>query len=82
MDFSKSIIINRLETMFHFQKISLPKGSRYHITTDEANGPVHSFDMEAPQGQWKIIDAPKVPEWIKSNEDKLIEILAIEEITR
>ena len=50
MDFSKSIIINRLETMFHFQKISLPKGSRYHITTDEANGPVHSFDMEAPPG--------------------------------
>lgn len=79
MDFSRSISVDASTRTFSFHKINSTKGNRYHITTAGEDGQPYSFDMENNYGRWKIIDAPRVPDWVRLYEEKLVSLLVAAE---
>lgn len=79
-DFSELIFVEpSLSIEFFFHKINMPRANRYHISTRDKEGSYCSFDMEYNSNRWKIIDAPKVPEWVIAVERRLEEIIKARE---
>lgn len=72
--------INSLE--FSFKRIHTPNGLRYYVSVIDTNGEVFSFNMKEDTGRWKIINAPKVPDWIIELEKQLANQILINEIGR
>ena len=64
---------------FSFKRIQTPNGLRYQISVRDTNGDVISFNMKEHQDWWKIIDAPKVPDWIMELEKRLAKQIFINE---
>ena len=64
---------------FSFKRLQTPNGLRYHISVNDTNGDVISFNMKEQQDRWKIIDAPKVPDWIMELEKRLASQIFINE---
>jgi hypothetical protein len=57
--------------LFHFNRLFTPRGVKYHVAVlDEEQHHVF-FNMEVDKGHWRIIEAPKVPDWIKQLESEL-----------
>lgn len=72
--------INSLE--FSFKRIHTPNGLPYYVSVIDTNGEVFSFNMKEDTGRWKIINAPKVPDWIIELEKQLANQILINEIGR
>ena len=71
-DFSWKIFVNHILLQFHFHKVLNSSHLRYHISVKDATQKAHHFEMERlGQNSWKIIDAPKVPDWIHALESQL-----------
>ena len=71
-DFSKEICItNNFCPEFIFNGLHTIAASRYYISVLDDERHSYFFNMEEKGGSWKIIDAPKVPDWIMAIEKKL-----------
>ena len=57
---------------FHFSRLYTTNNFVYYVTTRNGDVGGHAFTM-APNfsGGWRIINAPKVPDWIESLEQTL-----------
>ncbi|HEV7620994.1 MAG TPA: hypothetical protein VGO09_04640 [Flavisolibacter sp.] len=74
-DFKERIIIkDRGSLVFNFIKIHKVEGADYFITVEEPANSI-SFRMRWKKQEWKIVDAPKVPDWIMEVEEVLSEII-------
>lgn len=56
---------------FSFYRIFTVNGSRFHISVMDQERKHYYFNMDEKHGQWKIINAPKVPDWIMGVEKHL-----------
>jgi hypothetical protein len=58
---------------FSFHRVYTTSGKqRYHISVKDVSGSSLFFNMDQKEdGSWKIVDAPKVPEWIMELEPQL-----------
>ena len=54
--------------VFFFNKIHTANGIRYHVSVIDKGKRSCSFDREEKKGAWKIINAPKIPDWIMNIE--------------
>jgi hypothetical protein len=73
-DFSKKIKADwNFFAEFFFHKLHTTSGQqRYHISVKDVQGVSFFFNMDQkPNGLWKIVNAPKVPDWIMELEPKL-----------
>ena len=59
---------------FHFTKIYTTSGLRIHVSVIDMEDQSHAFYMELKGTEWKIVNAPKVSEWIMNAEKRLQEI--------
>ena len=74
--FSKCVTVEpRFDPKFHFTKIFSTQGVRFHVSVIDMEDHPYSFDMVLKNLEWKIVNAPKVPDWIISVEKKLREII-------
>ena len=63
--FTKRILVEGGFTLaFFFTKIYSMRGVRFHICVIDIEDRAHNFNMELKNLEWKIIDAPKVADWI------------------
>ena len=84
IDFEKNIFIDEGFTpQFLFQFLHSTSGTkRYHVSVTIADNQVLFFEIEQrPHSIWRIIDAPKVPEWIKKIEEQIISAVVETSIT-
>ena len=57
---------------FFFNRIYTVSGSRFHIFLKDHNKQSFFFNMDLDiSGSWKIINAPKIPNWILDLEKQL-----------
>ena len=71
-NFTKHVLVAQgFYPEFFFNKIHTATGLRYHVSVKDKENNPYFFDMEEKEGKWKIIDAPKVPDWIMNIEQKL-----------
>jgi hypothetical protein len=59
------------KTEFRFQKIMTVHAVKYQVTATDKEGKTCSFVMEAKEGYWSIVNAPKPTDWILEVEDEL-----------
>ena len=70
-NFSKRISIEAgFSLEFLFNRIYTADDIRYHVSVMDRNGNYY-FTMEQSNGAWRIVNAPKVPDWIMGVEKKL-----------
>jgi hypothetical protein len=63
-DFTPEFLFQRLYTTSDLQK--------YHVSVSDGNGQSVFFNMEQGYNRkWKIIHAPKVPDWVANLERQL-----------
>src|SRR5690349_11681999 len=75
-NFTKQIAVDTgFSAQFSFHQIYKVNGSYYHVSVSDDTGQNFAFSMELKNGKWKIINAPKVPRWIMTQETKLGRIL-------
>ena len=75
-NFTKQIAVDTaFNAQFFFHEICKVNGSYYHVSVSDGTGQNFAFSMEIKNGKWKIINAPKVPNWIMTQEKKLGRIL-------
>lgn len=73
--FAKNIPVHGHLIVFTFYKMQALGGVKYHISAiDESGQPLH-FDMKVSAGEWKIVNAPAVPEWIQALESRLEQVI-------
>lgn len=62
---------------FFFHRVFTVSGNqRYYVSVNDREGHPVFFNMEQKNnGTWKIVDAPKVPEWIMDVEPVLNNII-------
>jgi hypothetical protein len=77
-DFSRRIKagLNFMPEFFFHRVFTVSGNQRYHVSVkDEVGYPVF-FTMEQKHNEdWKIVDAPKVPDWIMKMETVLSEVV-------
>lgn len=56
---------------FSFNRIATPGPDRYHVSVLDRDGGQQYFNMDLKSDRFRIVDAPKVPEWIMRVEDEL-----------
>lgn len=69
--FIKNIEADGRTIEFSFMRIFTVDGVKFFVTTHDKGGRPVLFQMEVKKGEWKIINAPKVPEWIIRKENEL-----------
>ena len=77
--FSKRVQIEAgFDAAFFFTKIYAPNGIRFHVSVSDKEDFENylNFNMECKDLEWKIVDAPKVPDWIMGVEKQLQEIIS------
>lgn len=76
-DFARLIPVqNGLTAQFVFSALHSSSGSRYFVTVIGTDEQSYMFTMKPRDDKsWKIIDAPKLPEWIMAIEPKLEEAI-------
>ena len=74
-NFIKGIEVNGKVVGFSFTSVCTANGMRYYVSVLDRNFKPYLFHMEFRNGQWVIIDAPKVPQWIHDVRDQLCEAI-------
>jgi hypothetical protein len=77
-EFSKIIFLpeKKVTSEFLFHELKSVGEIRYGVTVRENNGDSLFFNMERRyNGSWKIINAPKLPNWILSIEKLLQDVI-------
>ena len=57
--------------IFFFNRIYTANGTKYHVSVMDKYNESYFFIMENKDGSWKIINAPKLPDWIMNLEEQL-----------
>ncbi|HWI93069.1 MAG TPA: hypothetical protein VNT20_17450 [Flavisolibacter sp.] len=72
-DFARFIPLqNGLTAQFVFSALHCSSGCKYFVTVNRTNGQSYMFTMKPLDAKsWKIVDAPKLPEWIMAMESRL-----------
>jgi hypothetical protein len=74
--FTKRIPVEKgFSPEFFFTRIYTVNSVHYHISVMDKSGHSHFFTMEQKNEQWKIINAPKIPDWIVRIEEQLEEAI-------
>jgi hypothetical protein len=72
MSFSHRIqITEEFNPEFSFNRIYTVNGVRYYISVFDRKQQAYYFNMQSQGNQWKIINAPKLPNWILNAEREL-----------
>lgn len=80
-NFTKQIVVPLgFKAKFFFNRIYTVKSVYYHVSVIDKERRSYFFSMEEKNGEWKIIDAPQVPDWIMSAE-KVLESTIFENLT-
>ena len=66
---------------FSFNRIATPSAHRYHVSVLDKDGVAQYFNMDLKNDHFKIVDAPKVPDWIMRVE-KQLESAIFEQMSR
>lgn len=56
---------------FSFNRIATAGADRYHVSVLDRDGVYQYFNMDLKGDHFKIVDAPKVADWIMSVEEQL-----------
>ena len=64
-------ISNQFNPEFWFEQIQMQRNIGYFVTVKDQEGKEYAFNMKLKDEKWKIVNAPKVPEWIITVEDRL-----------
>jgi hypothetical protein len=70
-EFRKYLDLGNFRALFVFSTIRKADSLRLHVTVKDPAGNPCSFEMQKVEEDWKIIDAPKVPDWIMNNQSSL-----------
>jgi hypothetical protein len=71
-DFKKRILSEEgFYPEFIFYRIFTAKGIGFHISVIDKNRQSQFFNMEQTAEGWRIVNAPKLPDWIINIEKKL-----------
>jgi hypothetical protein len=76
-NFTRRIVVEGFSLRFFFHKMYTVKGISFHISVADRNNRSHFFNMEQTASGWRIVNAPKVPDWLIRTEQQLVN--AIEE---
>lgn len=75
-DFSKKIQVEEGVLKFDFMRVYTVQGVRYYVAVVDKSGKAHLFQMQEKESQWKIVLAPKAPDWILEIEAQLGEAIS------
>lgn len=79
--FIKRILIEEgFNPEFFFNRIYTVKGIVYHVSVVDKNKKSFFFNMEQTSEGWRIVNAPKLPDWIM-NVEKDLEATISENLT-
>jgi len=70
--FAKTLKTQLGNTDFIFKKTLTANTSKYHVEAHFAAFEPYHFTIEQKEEEWRIVNAPKVPAWIKDAEKDLI----------
>lgn len=72
LEFTQTLLIEDKGYLhFTFNSINSPQKQKFHVTVLTRGPQCHHFNMEENSGHWKIVAAPKPPDWILGLEPKL-----------
>jgi hypothetical protein len=75
-NFSKRITIERgFSPEFFFNRMYTVKGIGYHVSIVGRDRQSYFFSMEQTADGWRIVNAPRLPDWIMNIEKKLEEAI-------
>ena len=60
---------------FFFSRIYTAAGIHFHVSVIDQLGQFCHFTMNEKNGSWRIVNAPKPPDWIIDTETALDEII-------
>ena len=63
-------------TAFTFNPTVTPDGVKYHVSAVSAGDKTFNFTMEQKNLEWRIVNAPRVPDWILQLESSLSEAIS------
>jgi hypothetical protein len=69
--FTKRIIVEGFSFQFSFHRMYTVKGINFHISVVDKNNRSRFFNMEQTSKGWRIINAPKLPDWLMMIEKQL-----------
>jgi hypothetical protein len=73
-DFRILLKVKGKDHEFHFHKISMMQGIKYHVRVKAQSGFEEFFEIrQVSKGTWQIADP--APEWVREMGDKLIGIV-------
>jgi len=75
INFITSLSADGKSVEFHFDEVKTPGSIKFYVTAFDSSSQCTIFSMENKEGQWKIIEAPKPPQWIYLFEESLSEII-------
>ena len=65
---------------FTFHCIISPHKKRYHAVVLTTSPQCFHFNLEERNDQWRIMEAPRPPEWILQLEDKLAQTILLHQL--
>lgn len=66
---------SRGEFLFNFRLVSLSGRDSYFVTISSEKEVVYHFSINQQLGEWHIVDAPKVPDWIVEEKEKILQCI-------
>ncbi|HYH16299.1 MAG TPA: hypothetical protein VD794_13815 [Flavisolibacter sp.] len=70
-EFQKNIVVEGGSLTFAFNRIFYVGGVKYFVCVIDKDAKGYFFNMEQRGDRWQVLDAPKVPQWIKDIEADL-----------
>lgn len=72
MTFTKRIAVEaNFHPEFSFSEVVTAGGVRFHVSTRDKSDKLCHFTMAEEDAQWKILNAPQPPDWIRHIEKEL-----------
>lgn len=71
----KEVMFLQPQLRVQFTRIVQQKGSKYFVTIEDKHGRKHAFDMKKEGQEWRVVNAPKVADFILLQEKKLSSLL-------
>lgn len=73
-NFSRRILVHQgFCPEFSFNRIYTTRGIGFHVSVVDQHKQSRFFTMEQTSEGWRIVNAPKLPDWIMNIEKKLSE---------
>jgi hypothetical protein len=73
--FTADFVIDNVKYQFRFNKIKTPQGLKYFVDAANNTDSKYLFVMEKEDHEWRIVNAPKLPDPIFAIESKLSTII-------